>query len=95
MWLSWWETAGDCPTCEISLDRHGWLAAMWINTWFTMSVVMAWIIGGLVITRGEGGIWVTGGAIWLALLVPIVMYRYAKSLMLRLLFRLDPPEGTP
>lgn len=62
--------------------------------WIGVTAVIAWIIGGLIVTGGDGSLWVIGGAIGLAVCVPTIMYRYAKQLMLRLMFRLDPPEGT-
>lgn len=67
---------------------------MWINTWFAIVVVMGWIIGGLIVTGGTGPWWVTAGAIMLAVVTPPTTYRFAKLASMRLLFRLDPPDGT-
>ncbi len=75
----------------MDLERHGWLAAMWLNTWFAIAAVVGWTALGLVATGGEGPWWVTAGGVALAVLVPIAGYRYAKGLMLRLLHRFDPP----
>lgn len=80
--------------CDLDLKRHGWLAAVWINTWIAVIAVVAWIVLGMVVTGGEGPLWVTLGAVGLGLLVPVVGYRYAKALMLTLLYRFDPPEVT-
>jgi len=66
---------------------------MWINTWFGIVAVVAWIVTGMIVTAGEGPPWVTAGAIALAIGVPLVGNRYAKGLMLRLLYRFDPPES--
>ncbi len=59
--------------------------------WVTMGLVMVWIVGGLVLTAGEGPWWVTGGGVAIAVIVPPLFHRYAKGTMLRLLFKLDPP----
>ena len=66
---------------------------MWINTWFAIVIVVGWIVAGMVATEGEGPLWVTLGAVALAIAVPALTYRYAKGLMLRLLYRFDPPEA--
>lgn len=89
--MSWTAAVDSCPRCTFALNRHGWLAAVWINTWVTIGLVMAWIVGGLVVTAGEGPLWVTGGGVAIAIIVPPLFHRYAKGAMLRLLFKLDPP----
>jgi hypothetical protein len=78
----------------LDLSRHGWLAAVWMNMWMTIGLAMAWIVGGLVVTGGDGPGWVTGGGIAIAVIAPPLLHRYAKAAMLRLLFRFDPP-ATP
>ena len=59
--------------------------------WVTIGLVMVWIVGGLVLTAGEGAWWVTGGGVAIAVIVPPLFHRHAKGAMLRLLFKLDPP----
>ena len=89
IWSNWVTTVERCPCCSLNLSRHGWLAAVWINMWATMGLTMAWIVGGLVVTGGDG--WVAGGGIAIAVGAPPLLHRYAKGAMLRLLFRFDPP----
>lgn len=64
---------------------------MWINTWVTLIVMMTWIVAGLVVTQADPGWSVTAGAVVIAVVLPVIFYPYAKSLMLSLLFRIDPP----
>lgn len=66
---------------------------MWINTWMTILLVMGWVVIGLTITSAEGGWWVTGGAVALAVAVPPITYRFAKLAQLWLLERVDPSGG--
>lgn len=81
-----------CPSCELDFERHGWLAAMWLNTWLSLPFVVGWIVVGMILTGGSGPGWVTLGAVVVAVVVPTIGYRYAKATMLRLLYRFDPPE---
>lgn len=92
IWTSWIGIADTCPSCGYELSRHGWLAAVWINTWIAIVLVMGWIISGLIVTGGAGPWWVTAGGVAVAVTAPPLTYRYAKAAMLRLLYRLDPPE---
>ena len=92
IWLSWIDVASRCPRCSLDLHRHGWLAAMWIETWITIAMAMTWIVVGLIATRGAGPAWVTIGAVAIAIVTPPASYRYAKAAMLRLLHQLDPPD---
>lgn len=92
IWTSWIGVADTCPSCHYELSRHGWLAAVWINTWIAIVLVMSWNVGGLIATGGAGPWWVTAGGIALAITTPPLTYRYAKAAMLRLLFKLDPSE---
>lgn len=94
VWQSWWNTSPACPSCALDLERHGWLAAVWINTWFAIVSVVAWVVVGMIVTGGEGPLWVTSGAVAVAVAVPVIGYRCAKALMLRLLHRFDPPATT-
>lgn len=90
--MSWAGPATRCPQCGLDLGRHGWIAALWINTWVTILAVVAWIVVGMVLTGARSAWWVTGGAVAIAVVVPPFNYRYAKAVMLRLLHRFDPPE---
>ena len=81
-----------CSSCGLNLNRHGWAAALCINTWWTILLVMGWVVAGFVVTDGDGGWWVSAGAVATAVVVPGVSYRFAKALMLRLLLRFDPPD---
>ena len=91
VWTSWFDMADTCPGCGFRFARHGWLAAMWILMWFTMIPVVAWIVIGIAISNPSASAWVPWGAVLLAVAIPPVSYRYAKGLMVRLLFTLDPP----
>jgi len=94
IWVSWVQMADDCPECGLEFGRHGWVAAVWVNTWVTILAVVAWVVGGMVATGARGSAWVTYGAVAIAVVVPILGYRYAKAVTVRVLFHLDPPEGS-
>lgn len=68
---------------------------MWLQTWITILVVVGWIVVGLIVASGAGPWWVSGGALLLALTTPPLTYRYSKGIMLRILYKLDPPSSGP
>ena len=65
---------------------------MWLTTWSTLCLLVPWIVAGMIATGGAGSLWVSAGAVAIALIAPPAGYRYAKGAMLRLLYRLDPPS---
>ncbi len=92
IWNGWVTPVDRCPSCQLDFGRHGWLAAVWVNTLVTNFVVLAWIAAGMIATRAETAWWVMTGGLTLALVVPIVFYPTAKLLIVALLLRLDPPQ---
>ena len=92
LWVGWVQTTRRCPGCDLDVGRHGWAAAVWINSWFTAILLGAWIVGGLATWGLDSASRVRGGAVALAVLAPPALYPLAKGVMLRLLLRLDPPE---
>ncbi len=81
-----------CPGCGLDFDRHGWVAAVWINTWVTILTVMGWAVAGFVVTFPDVP-WTVGMvAVVLAVGVPVLGLPAAKLLQTGILLRWDPPR---
>lgn len=95
VWASWADTQPHCRSCGLAFARHGWVPALWLNTWLTILVVMSWIVVALFLVAGWSDTLVVAVACVLAVVVPPAAYPAAKMATVRALLRLDPPSPQP
>ena len=91
----WFDLVERCPRCRLRFERGEgeFIGAVGVNTVITLGVILAITVASAVaiVQGGDTWPWVTG-AVTVALILPMVFFRFSRTIWVAISLAMDPLE---